>query len=1007
MEFVFMRVKLQIFILLIGLSLFTTCSGKHDEEFNLFRFIDRMEDKHIMASPYLVVEKHLQKIQQEWSTRDLVTLDFEGRTYQTLMTQKPVLFWSVEKPNGILRMTSGRKEIPFKNIPDPGVLCWTIHKAEYEFENFPARDTNQADLFTLEAGKTMTRQVLLPSGDFILEIWAENRDPDTPNPRMRVELDGQSIGTIIVGPYKRYLLTGQAPMGRNTISLNIEPRNDGTEHTGGSILVDKVSIKSARDLVLFAIPDNTPNDMADRIIAEYYAEPVEHITRIGKNVSDPQILTCEIQFASNRKHEVEIIGHSSAINSPLRVFLGEEEVFSQNVSSDCQHVYTFEVEGKKGRHALTISNKAPHTEEESFHPTDILVKESTKEAVCLLAKMKHQTVLKDLSVATNPHNLKKKLVILGYSKNLARRVLEDSQNVLLAPPSSTFQFELKIPPRARLEFGYGIYSAFRKELGKPVNFEVSLKNGGKEETLFSREVVPQTRQFYGDKTKERIDLSPYVDTKITIKFITSFAPAPASHQKTEQALPKEMEFAYWENPVIYRLPESRVQTPLQPNIILISLDTLRADRLKCYGYGRDTSAHMDDLAADGVLFANAYSSTSWTLPSHMSLLTSLDNRNHGVDKANPHLDLSIVTLAELLRKNGYLTLAITGGALVSHRFGFSKGFDVYREFKRSQHHPRSAEILYSHFNQWISQHKDRKFFLFLHTYQTHDPYTCPAPYNTVFFDGKPMPWKEGDMEKILFGGKRKDPVPFRNLSSLEQKNVNALYDGEIHYTDEVLIGPLIQKLKALGLYRNTMIILTSDHGEEFFDHEGWYHGHTLYEELIRIPLIIKFPHSPFKNARIANTVRIVDIMPTILDQLDIDYSPYSLDGVSLIPYLKDKPHPERIAVSDLDSPESTLSLPVKISLIQNRYKLILNNDFGQPTETYLPVPPPIALVELYDIETDPLERNNIAPQNEDLVKDLIDKIYAAYESASKKSTKKQKELDKDLEETMRALGYIR
>jgi arylsulfatase A-like enzyme len=1007
MEFAFMRVHLQIFVLLIGCALFATCSGKHDEELDLFRFIDRMEDRHIVASPYLDVEKHLQRVRQEWSVRDLEPLDLEGRTYQTLSTQKPVLFWSVEKPNGILRMISGGKEIPCKKIPDPGVLCWNIRKAEYEFEYFAASDTNQADLFNLEAGRTLSRQVLLPKGDFILEIWAENSDPETSNPRMRIEREGQPIGTIIVGPYKRYLLTGKAQLGRNTISLHIEPGNDRAGQKGKSILVDKVSIQSTRDLLLFAIPDGMSNDMADSITAEFYAKPAEHIMRIGRNISDPQIHTYEILFDSDRKQSVEIFGHSSVINSSVNVFFDGERILSENVNSDCQNSYTFEVEGKKGRHVLTISNKAPHTEEECFHPTDILIKESTKDAVCLLAKMKHQTVIQDLSFEANPHNLKKKLVILGYSKNLARRVLEDSQNVLLAPPSSAFQFELKIPPRAHLEFGYGIYSAFKKELGKPVNFQVLLKTGGREETLFSKKAIPYKRQFHGDMSKERIDLSPYADTTVTITFITSYAPAPTSHQTTEQALPKEMEFAYWENPVIYRLPESQAQPTMQPNVILISLDTLRADSLTCYGYGRETSSHMDDLATDGALFKNAYSSTSWTLPSHMSLLTSLENRNHGVDKANPHLDLSIVTLAELLRKSGYLTHAITGGALVSHRFGFSKGFDVYREFKRSQHHPRSAETLYSHSNQWIRKHKDRKFFLFLHTYQTHDPYTCPSPYNTAFFDGKPMPWKEGDMEKILFGSTRKDQVPFRSLSSLEQKNVIALYDGEVHYTDEVLIGPLIKNLKALGLYQNTMIILTSDHGEEFYDHKAWYHGHTLYDELIKIPLIIKFPHSQFKNVHIDNTVRIVDIMPTILDQLDIDFSPYSLDGVSLIPHLRGNSQPELLVVSDLDSPENTLRLPMKVSLVKDRYKLILNNDFGQPPEFYLPVPPPIARVELYDIETDPFERNNIAPKNEGIVRDLIDKIYAAYESSAKKSTKKRKGLDKDLEETMRALGYIR
>ncbi len=761
------------------------------------------------------------------------------------------------------------------------------------------------------------------------------------------------------------------------------------------------------DLIILSAPDEATLPVSDSFTAEYYAEPVEYIAQIEKKFASAQSQSHDIHLASNRKYTMEIIGHSPAINTPVTVFLDGQKIFTENITSTCQNTYAFEVENRKGKHRLEVASGSQQTERNSFHLTDILVKESTKDAVLLLSQMKHEAVLHDMPIASNPHNIKKKLISLGYSKDLSIRLLEDSLNVLLAPPSSVFQFELKVPRSSHLEFGYGIYSAYRKEPGKEVNFQVILEREGKEEVLFSKKVLPYTRKFFRDLSEQKIDLSPFADTEARIKFITTFDPFSSNKSLAVDALTENVEFAYWENPAVYRSPVSPAQKTPPPNIILISLDTLRADHLKCYGYDRETSSRMDGLAADGALFRNAFSSTSWTLPSHMSLLTALNNRHHGVDKSNPHLGFSTVTLADLLRKNGYFTHAITGGALVSHRFGFSKGFDSYREFKRSQHHRRSAKNLFRHFNQWVSKNKDKKFFLFLHTYQTHDPYTCPAPYSSAFFDGKPMPWTDGDMEKILFGDKRKSHVPFRSLSSLEQENVIALYDGEIHYTDEVLIGPLIDKLKELNLYQNTMIVLTSDHGEEFFDHGAWYHGHSLYNELIQIPLIIKFPHSEHRNQHIGNTVRIEDIMPTILEQLGIDSSPYDLDGVSLIPYLNGEKAPEQMAVADLDSPESTFRLPVKVTLIRNGYKLVMNHDFGQPPETYLPVPPPIGLVELYDISKDPFEMNNIAPQNEDIVRDLIDQIYVLYEGSGKEAAKKRKGLDKELEETMRALGYIR
>jgi arylsulfatase A-like enzyme len=809
-----------------------------------------------------------------------------------------------------------------------------------------------------------------------------------------------------VGPYKRYTLTGRARTGWNHITFALACGEKGSRQESKVVWIDKIAIKSLRDLILLSIPEGTPPHGSETIVAEYYAEPVEQIAQIQGEIPVPRYHTHDIRLDSDRKYTVEIIGHSPAINSSVGVSLDGKKLFTENILSSCQNTYTFEVEHKKGSHTLAFSNRSPQKENNFFHLSDIIVKDATKDSVLLLSRMKHQAVTHDMPIVFNPFNLKKKLVTLGYPKDLSRRILEDSLNVILAPPSSFYEFELKIPPSAHLEFGYGIYCPYKKEPGKEVNFQVLLETKGKEKVLFSDKLLPYKRRFYGDVAKEIIDLSPYADADVRIKFITTFFSSPNA-QAAENIMPEDIEFAYWENPVLYRKPPPDAQKATPPNVILISLDTLRADHLKCYGYGRETSLHMDSLAEDGSLFKNAYSSTSWTLPAHMSMLTGLDNRNHKVDKANPRLDFSIATLADLLRKNGYFTHAITGGALVSHRFGFAKGFDSYREFKRSQHHPRSAEMLFLHSNRWLNTNKDKAFFLFLHTYQTHDPYTCPSPFSSAFFQGKPMPWEQGNMGEIFFGKPKKNNVPYRPLAPLEIENIVALYDGEIFYTDEVLIGPLIERLKELGLYENTMIVLTSDHGEEFFDHRAWLHGHTLYNELIQVPLIIKFPQSKYRGRHIDGAVKIVDIMPTILDQLGIDHTPYGLDGESLIPHLRDGSQPQQMALADLDTPQNTLRLPVKVTLIRSGYKLILNHDFGQPPETYLPNPPPLSLVELYDITKDPLESENIAPQNDDIVKDLIDQIFALYESSAKDAPKQRKGMDKELEETLRALGYIR
>ena len=282
------------------------------------------------------------------------------------------------------------------------------------------------------------------------------------------------------------------------------------------------------------------------------------------------------------------------------------------------------------------------------------------------------------------------------------------------------------------------------------------------------------------------------------------------------------------------------------NVILISLDTLRADHLKCYGYKRNTSPNIDKLAKDSVVFFNTFSHAPYTLSSHMSMMTSLLPMNHKVLYIDRSLNPSIKTLADLLRNNDYITVAFTGGGQVSARYGFSKGFDFYYEEYMGGVHINSAERLFKHASKWIRKNKNLKFFLFLHTFQIHNPYHSPPPFGQIFLK-KEYPWKYISLQEILGQGY---PRLFRELKRIEKENVIALYDGEIRYTDECFIKPFIKELKKLNLYDRTMIILTSDHGEEFRDHYSWGHGHNLYNEVIKVPLIIKFPYSKYSGKKV-------------------------------------------------------------------------------------------------------------------------------------------------------------
>jgi arylsulfatase A-like enzyme len=248
---------------------------------------------------------------------------------------------------------------------------------------------------------------------------------------------------------------------------------------------------------------------------------------------------------------------------------------------------------------------------------------------------------------------------------------------------------------------------------------------------------------------------------------------------------------------------------------------------------------------------------------------------------------------------------------------------------------------------------------------------------------------------------------FRPLSDSVRRNIIDLYDGEIRYTDEKLIGPLIKQLKARGLYDRTMIVFTSDHGEEFFDHGGWGHGQSLYDESLRVPLIIKFPRSLYRGRKIPLTVSLVDVMPTILKTMRVPFSESGLDGRSLIPMLEGKENKDRSFFADVGANVLDFHLSRKIAANQGRMKLILNQKPGPEDLSFFAYPPPeISAVELFDLDADPHERKNCADGNSALANRLIRRVNAVYRAAKKRRTEKVR-IDAGLQEQLKALGYIK
>ena len=586
-----------------------------------------------------------------------------------------------------------------------------------------------------------------------------------------------------------------------------------------------------------------------------------------------------------------------------------------------------------------------------------------------LLQLKYQNIIHPSIYPVNPENIKKK-IIFNY------RAID----VLMAPPESRFAFDLKIPEKAVLDFGIGILTDDDHPpfAAKIVNFKVIIDDGQKEEVIFHSSLPPSPREnsFFQE---EKIDLQNYQGKKVKLILETS---------GDKKSYPHKDIFSFWFNPLVY------VPRLDSPKIILVSLDTLRADHLGCYGYRRNTSPHLDALTKDGVLFENVYAQSSWTLPSHTSMLFSLNSASHQVYYNDQRIDPSLPSLASLLQKAGFLPYAFTGGGYVSQIYGFSKGFHWYEEPAGGRHAPLArdeAERLATYTADWIKTNKDKPFFLFLHTFQIHGPYDTPPPWNQKFLPKKAK-WTRIALRQYL-----EQHGMASHFTPDVMENIVALYDAEIAYTDGTLIKNLIESLRDNGIYDQTLLIITSDHGEEFYEHQGWLHGQTLYEEQLRVPLIIKFPHSKYKGKRLTPKVRLIDILPTVMETLKLPYKTQLFEGKSLLPVVESKEKEDRTFISDLARKDVREPCPLLVSTNHGDLKIIVEKAVEG-----------IKSMEIYDLAQDPTEQSNLLQQKRQLGMELwkkLEKYYAQKLSLVRKTSKVL--LDEKLKEKLRALGYIK
>lgn len=418
------------------------------------------------------------------------------------------------------------------------------------------------------------------------------------------------------------------------------------------------------------------------------------------------------------------------------------------------------------------------------------------------------------------------------------------------------------------------------------------------------------------------------------------------------------------------------------DIILISIDTLRADHLGCYDYPRNTSPSVDKFKEDGVLFLRCTAQSSSTLTSHASILTSLIPSHHGAyfirGQALPD---NITTMAELLKAKGYRTISFNDGGQIAPKFGLNQGFDKYESMSDSL----KAEHL--NFNRivtkamaWLDKNPNEKFFLFLHTYETHHPYTPKRRQLELFesnYNGN-LNWQiTVEMIEKINKGEIK-------LTEEDKQHIINTYDAEIRSMDESF-GLLIDYLKRKKLYDNALIIFTSDHGEEFGEHGTWaMHSHTLFNDQLHVPLIIKLPGSKFAARKVDYLVRGIDILPTVMDLLAEKMS-RDFEGSSLVPLMKGKePKKPVFAISQRDMPETYV--PAYWSVMTRRWKLYN--------------------AKLYDLSNDPGELKDVAGTHEELKTSLQKYARKYIKRKNEKLPVKKVILDDELREKLKSLGYL-
>ncbi|MEJ2581477.1 MAG: sulfatase [Acidobacteriota bacterium] len=503
---------------------------------------------------------------------------------------------------------------------------------------------------------------------------------------------------------------------------------------------------------------------------------------------------------------------------------------------------------------------------------------------------------------------------------------------ILAPAPTSITFRVAVPDRSRLLFEYGAHRGSRP--GDAVGFEVRVDRRWRdEEIIWTDTVRADDEDWYWHEAI--VDLSRYAGQTIGLTLRT-FAPGGGRA------------YGVWGRPTM-DVPRSLGDPP---NIIVIVVDTLRADRLSCYGFPDSVSPNIDRLAAEGIRFENTFAQSNWTRPSFASIFSGLTVESHGLVGMFDTLSPSLTTLAEHLRQAGWSTHGIAYKPALAAGRGFEQGFESYFNIPRVEH---LAQENLRKAVEFLSRYGDRRFFLFLHFNDPHLPYTHPIPFLSpesradIDYFGLSRPvWVYSDLHNCMRCG-----VPEARDPRFERMG-QRMYVEEIQYLDD-RIGELVDELKVRDLYQDSIIVFVSDHGESLWDHYDQYGhgGKNHHDELIRVPMFIK-PHRAWgriEEAVVTSQVRAFDLMPTGLELAGDEIAGMEFEAESLMPMLRnpDADYPDRF-VSSTNESAAAVRVPY-----WKYIRTLLPNGGSE---------------ELFDLDTDPAEMMDVAGEHPEILRDL-------------------------------------